>query len=254
MAEEMQQGTTYDEEEAPDKQEDSASPKNKIVIIIVAALILAILFVLFLALKMNKTEDDNTYVDDEYLYPSSYSEDTEYYYEEEPSINYTTFSEEETKNLRMYGYTGDEIEYFAEQGMSYDSLIEASQELQDELAEKTIKKLSKKGSKEYRQLMSMTWLVNKKFTVKKLDMSSEDLDLSYNTKIENVDYVKCEPRGKQLFLRCKLGDGTYVFMDILPERWIQLKKKGNIVITYTLEHYGDARVITDIMEVEQGID
>lgn len=256
MAEKLEQGETYEEAEANDNGESPSNTNqmDKVKIIAIGAVIAFVLIAIGmygLSRKNAKTEnaaEADTFVSDEdaeSFTDDFWVEDTEAVMD----IEMGSFTTEEIEGLRKWGYTGDEIEFYMNQGVTYESLVESSKELQAKAHESVIKTVNKKAGGTYKKLLNMTWMGGKKLTVKKI--ADEDADISYETIIENVDYVKCEPRGKQLFIRCTLNDKTNIFMMVPPERWVRMKSKGNIVVEYVLEHYGKYKVITEISEIEQ---
>lgn len=162
-------------------------------------------------------------------------------------------SDEEADLLRSYGYTGDEIEFYRKYGLSYDVLIEEAEKSQQEVAEKRIEELSDTASDEYKRLLKLTWLSGKKLDVKEVVPDEYgDINITYETKIINGDYVKCGAQGTQLFIKVKMGDLGNAFMFVSPQRWVTMPEKGNIVVSADICHYGDVSVITNIYEVETG--
>lgn len=284
MAEEMQQGSDYVEEEVDNDVEPKAKMDVKTVAIIgVVIMVIVIGGLLYLKSqgKIGGTNSDSATTDESGDAPEWFDEtgedtsDTEEWDEEavaetedgdewvseddgdwedevtEETPDIASLSDEQTLELRSLGYTGDEIEYYMSAGIDRDAMIEAAKDSQAKKQEEIIEEVNSKSTGLYKKLLNMTWMGGKKMTVQK---AGEDESISYTSFIENVDYTKCEERGKQLFIRCKLDSGEYVFMTVEPQRWKEMKKTGNIVIQYNVVSYKDTAVITDISEVQQGFD
>lgn len=266
MSEEMKQGETYEEVLTEETEEESSGGNNDkvklLAIIAVVAVIIIAALVIVISKKpgkeKNNEDSDFTYQDDGWEDTDTYTDDEFFSDENTETPEYVSsgsYDAEQIASLRKWGYTGDEIEFYMNSGVTYESLLETAKEQRKEAEKETIAELGDIGTKAYKQLMRMTWLVGKEFKVKKINLEGEDAGiLEYEALVENVDYVKCPPRGKQLFIRITLDDGTYAFMTVPPERWVTMKQKGNIVVDYTLETYGNCKVITNITEREQGVD
>jgi hypothetical protein len=56
--------------------------------------------------------------------------------------------------------------------------------------------------------------------------------------------------GSQLFLKLQTDNNGVLFMTAAPERWVELKEVGNIVVEVTLLDYNGTVVVTDIREVD----
>lgn len=159
------------------------------------------------------------------------------------------FTDEDKKNLRASGYTGDEIEKFQSEGKTIDELTAEAKKEKEEYLQKLYVELSTKvnnpASAEFKQLRSMTWLSGNVATVPPKDVSYQVESLK-----ENVDYIRIPARGVQLFLRLTLNDGNYAFMEVSPERYAQLRDSGNIVIAYDCLIYPNGKFVSNIREVE----
>ena len=101
------------------------------------------------------------------------------------------------------------------------------------------------ASPEYKELMSKTWLGQEEMYL------SEDVDsYAYYMETLNLDYEKLEPRGNQLYLKVFFNNGKAFFMTVTPQRYIELRERGNIVVKleYTKTAAGQF-IITNITEV-----
>ena len=150
--------------------------------------------------------------------------------------------------LRANGYTATEIENYQKGGMSPDFLVKKATDSRQALLQSTYDELKKNaqttGSPEYQQLISMTWMAGNPVTV------SDPSGKFTTTRIkDNIRYVKIPPHGNQLMLKLTLTDGTTSFYATTPQRWVQLKDNGNMIITYDKIAYGINFFITNIQEV-----
>lgn len=257
MSEKMEQGETYEEVTTDESAETPAKTghmdKVKIIALaLVAVFVIGALFIFVLGKKNGASTNDSG---DDYSYDDSGDSYSDEFWEEDTQsaqeIYTGNFTDKEIESLRKWGYTGDEIEYYMNSGLDYDTLVSSAKELQSDAQKEVIDELNDTASGAYKKLLNMTWLGGKDFKVKKINPDTDENGISYEDIIENVDYVKCGAKGKQLFIRCTLDDGTNIFMMVPPERWVTMRKKGNIVIQYTLESYGKTKVITAVAEVEQ---
>lgn len=145
------------------------------------------------------------------------------------------YSDEQVEQLREVGYTGDEIEEYQKSQSDFDTLIKEAEEKRKEWANKELKPIYDGRSEAYKKLESKTWLGQKE---RKKDVKKFNKDTSYTQydAIKNFDYEKIEPRGVQLFLKV-YTDGAkhknYMFINVSPQRYNELKEKGNIIIKYT---------------------
>ena len=66
-----------------------------------------------------------------------------------------------------------------------------------------------------------------------------------------MDYEKLPPKGYQLFIKVYLNADSVFFMDISPERWVNMEETGNIVVNIQYTLTGDGkRIITGATEIE----
>lgn len=192
--------------------------------------------------------DSDEYYSDDYIaeFDDYATEDTE------AQTDYTAKdiidSDEEATLLGTYGYTGSEIEMAQSYGLSAEELVANAKSRQEASIRSTIRKLSDTGSIEYQNLINQTYLGQTKNT-EPVDQTQVENPTSYDTtQTINADYVKCSTYGLQLFLKCKIYDGIYVWYQVTPQRWVSLPESGNIVLSVTLQHYGDTVYVTDIHE------
>lgn len=264
MAREMQQGEDFEDEEkvnGPEEDVTHSSKKtadNKKVLLIVGLIVLffIIVLIMFMIVKSKTNTDTADSSGDEQIDASAllqqaqatpaYSESTE-----EPAE--ADITDSEALELRKYGYTGDEIEQYRNQGLDYDTLIQEATKEKEEVAREYIKSLSSEGSEEYQRLMNLTWLCGDPIDLQAVQPNEYgDLDITYETKIINADYTKCGAQGNQLFLKLDLGDMGSAFMYVEPQRWVSLNDSGNIVVSADICHYSNVSVITSIVEVDTG--
>lgn len=162
----------------------------------------------------------------------------------------------EIKDLRSYGYTGDEIEYSISHGFDTDAMIERAKAELDEVNRESWERTSDAASDEYKYLMSMTYL-GQPDSDEVIDQSQvEFLDrITLSTDVTiNCDYEKCPMKGMQLYLKCKVANDTYYWYPVTPDRWVTLPDKGNIVLRITFEQYGIGTFITNAVETDSTLD
>lgn len=136
------------------------------------------------------------------------------------------YSNDEIYSLREHGYTGWEIDSYAEECVPAEELIEQAKRDRQAIYDAEIKVLFDSASPEYLELMNSTWLGLEKFEV-----SGDTGGYSYYSNTFNVDYEKIEAHGMQLFIKLYLEEfDNYVFMQMEPDRYVKLKDSGNIVV------------------------
>lgn len=176
-------------------------------------------------------------------------------------IGYVTLNEEETVEitpdteiLRKLGYTGDEIELALSNGASVDELVAAAEALRDEEAKEALIRMSDTASDEFKLITndSIFCMPYQEFVpIGEESMSYTNYSDYY---IVNADYEKLPSYGLQLIIKCKIANGTYVFMTVEPTRWQTLPDTGNIVLGVTYILYGDNGInnlyISKIEEVD----
>lgn len=158
---------------------------------------------------------------------------------------YSIYSEDEVSWLRGYGYTGDEIEYYSQQGTSYDELIEKARVEKDKANEDWRQTVINEESEGYKALMEKTFLGSAE-TIS--SVNSSDI-ATYKSYTENVDYVKCGVYSYQAWIKLDSVIGP-LMMNMPLDRYQQLADSGNIVITFTYAANAEGKVlfITEIKE------
>lgn len=165
--------------------------------------------------------------------------------EDEQSVPSVSYSDQELKALRKWGYTASEIEVASQQGLSAKELADSAREDREEAQKEALAAVSDTASDEYKNLLHSTWLGGED-----LDVSSFTNDFIYTSasRVENVDYEKCAAKNEQCFIRLNLDNDKPAFMYISPDRYNELPDTGNMVVEITTVQSGDIEVITNITE------
>ncbi len=158
------------------------------------------------------------------------------------------YTSDELNQLRAMGYTGTEIEEFQSYGYDFEYLAELAEDAREAYIEEKVKPLFDTASEEYKQNYYNTWLGMP--LREDMDLFRDDVGNMQETR--NLDYEKVPVHGYQVFLKVYLDDrehAEYFFMQVSPERYVQLNDSGNIVVTYTYM-YGvtedaDGNIFTD---------
>lgn len=155
-----------------------------------------------------------------------------------------SYTDEEKRSLRSWGYTGDEIEAAQLAETPAQNLINQAKKDQEEVRAA----LSNPESPEYLALLNQTWLGEQTkqapaFKVNETQYSNETITL-------NADYEKVPVHGTNLFLKVTLEDGTHHFMECSPFRYGDLPDSGNIVVTYDLITFDGLSYINNMREKE----
>lgn len=163
---------------------------------------------------------------------------------EEVQQNSIAYSDDEIQQLREAGYTGQEIEKFASQGLRVTTKIAEAKAEQRQFFEENLADYLDGKSEKYKELETYTWLGQQE-----LIFDANNID-NWNNKeiVKNCDYVKVPARGYQTFLRVEISDGNYAFMLVRPERYQQLPQTGNIVVYLRYYTTGDTTIIYQIEE------
>lgn len=173
----------------------------------------------------------------------------------EQSKTLDDLSDEEYQLLRKYGYNADEISLALEWGFDINALVEASMALQDEASKESLQRVSDTAGEEYKTLLHSTYLGQPEITVDdQRGVPAEELVSEVKIQTINADYTKCQTRGVQLLLKCKIGDNTYFWYPVTPQRWVTLPDAGNIVLELTLSYYGDDVFVIDATEANETLD
>lgn len=168
--------------------------------------------------------------------------------EEEVAFQYT---DNERKELRANGYTGDEIEQFQIDEIPSDRKIEEAEADRKEVYDKEIKPYLDGASDEFNQLLEQTWLYGPDLTY---DVSLVDSEWYRKNMTLNLDYDKIPAKGIQCFVRLTLKERTeenepvYMFMMIDPIRYAELPESGNIVVYVEYYVTDQGTVITHLEE------
>lgn len=176
-------------------------------------------------------------------------------YEDDESAegDYVESLDTDTEELRKLGYTGDEISLAKEAGVDLQLLKDHAQELRDEEAKESLVRMSDHASEEFQMIANNSiFCMNEiQFPVESYDQLTISEEHAY---VVNADYWKVPTYGLQLYIKCKIANGTYVFYNVTPTRWVSLPEEGNIVLKITYRLYGnDAAIncyVTNIEEVD----
>lgn len=149
-------------------------------------------------------------------------------------------SSSDTETLRKLGYTGDEIDLAISTGMDIQAMIDAAQQLQDEAAREAINRMSEFLSPEFQHIYnnSIFFMPEQPFIAPQSFETKHSYSGSY---IVNADYEKIDTYGYQLWIKVKIANNTYAFMQVVPSRWETLPDTGNIVVRVDYTQYGDSQ-------------
>lgn len=159
----------------------------------------------------------------------------------------TFYTETELYALRKWGFTANQIEVAARDGISAEGLVEQAKLDRQEAQKEAFEAVKDTASPEYLNLLNNTWLGGDP-----LDTSGFTPDKIPITDKErmNVDFEKVEARGTQLYIKVYLPDGKVAFMQTTPNRYNALPDSGNMVIDVSKEFTeDDIYVITSVTEV-----
>lgn len=162
-------------------------------------------------------------------------------------------SDATTIKLRKLGYTGDEIELAKSMGISVDDLVKKAEALRDDEAKEALKRMSDTASDDYRNIINNSVFGLPELTFDKYDENDANSKTYDSQFVVNADYWKVPTYGNQLFIKCKIANGTYCFYNIGPSRWAELPDSGNIVLQINYTIYGTKNVnmyITSISEID----
>lgn len=215
---------------SPSSKPSISLDKKKIGIIAGIVIILIVAVFAFSSISKNKEEEVPDWLE-----------------EVEEGVGEFEYTDSEIQLLRDNGYTGDEIERFQiEERDAYELAEEAEESRQAKYKSEIQPYLDGKSAK-YKQLESYTWLGTGEMdkTILKKNSSYE-----YYTGSYNCDYTKVPAYGAQLYLKLEIKElKTVAFMNIDADRYIQLSKKGNIVVKIDFHKYDNGSIlITDITE------
>lgn len=151
------------------------------------------------------------------------------------------YTAQDVELLRSYGYTGDEIEQFENDGIFVEQKVDEAKTLIEDRFNKEVKPYMEPGTEEFNKLLEFTWLGGKEFSPQE-DQSKWGY---FNYEL-NADYDKVPARGHQLFLKIELGNGEPAFINVTPELYYSLKDSGNIVVSIDYTDVGTQKLITNI--------
>lgn len=165
--------------------------------------------------------------------------------QQDVSTSGSSYTDKELRALRKWGYTASEISIAERDGLSARDLVASAKEDREAAQKEALAAVSDTASDEYKNLLDKTWLGGEE-----LDVSGFTSDLIYmpSERVENVDYVKCEPHNQQCFIKLILDNGIPAFMYITPDRYNELPDTGNMVVDIQTVTAGDVEVITSISE------
>ncbi len=226
-----------------------------------------ILVLILIAIGINFTSSGDRYADEDVSEPPLYVEDSlPLPQEPEPLPADPVVEEPEAAQtldnlgsgdqalLRKYGYNADEINLALEWGFSVNDLVEAAMEVQDEAAKEALKRMSDTAGPEFKELLNSTYLGQPEITVDdQRGLPAEELVSEVKVQTINADYVKCPTRGTQLLLKCRIGDNTYFWYAVTPQRWVTLPESGNIVLDLSIAYYGDDIFVIDAREANDAL-
>lgn len=217
------------------REEDTESTSvNKKLILIIAGGVLAFLLIVIAAMALADKKEANEQARAEELLEE----------EQEAAFEY---SMEDVEQLRLNGYTGDEIEENELKSIPAAQLIEEAKAARQAQYEAEIKPYFDGASEQFLSVYNKTWLGQPELV---FDPTVESF--GYYTDVQNLDYEKVPPTGYQLFLKIYLGrDGKAFFMSVTPEQWLELPDSGNIVVEIQYTATADSkRIITDVREIQ----
>lgn len=217
--------------QVPNIQTDTGddSPKFKLskgmVLAIAAMVVIALVFILV----MLKGSDEGEKEPEVPTYEDPFDDPNLEWLTPDSSIFYT---DAEKSALRAAGYTGDEIDAFASQGLSASDKILQAQAERDAWIQEAIAPLYDTASDEYKAFISQTWLT----LPERSDMNDWTQVATYYTERKNLDYEKVTVYGNQLFIKVYLDDAAHkdwFFLNVTPTEWLQLNDSGNVIVNYT---------------------
>lgn len=211
---------------------------------VIAVIVVGI--VLMIRLKMHNEpimNDPNTPATGDIINPNS-SENLDDFLNP-GGVTLFSYTAEEKEELRAWGYTGTEIEQFQSDSIpAADKVAEAKK-----LREDTWAALNNSESPEYRALLDQTWIGEAETAVPSVDATV----WSVEGKKINADYEKVPPRGKNLFIKVDMRDGTHYFMQCPCDLYVSLEDSGNINLSYTLYTMSDgSQFIYNMKYIEVG--
>lgn len=161
-------------------------------------------------------------------------------------------STEEMKQLRLAGYTGDEIDFFLQNDFDIDALLQEAQAQRDEQAKEALKRMSDQASPEFKYILDNTYMGQPENPfVSQKNVSWEEYNYDTGSYTVNADYVKCPAYGTQLYIKVRVAVGTYVWYNITPKRYDELPESGNIIVRVEYDIWNNTTYVKGISEVNQ---
>lgn len=160
-----------------------------------------------------------------------------------PEFKYT---DGEKEQLRIAGFTGDEIESFEQQMLEPIPIVEEAAAEREEWAEQFVAPYFDTASEEWKSVINTTWYGLEEV----VSYDTESINYQNYTYSLNADYEKIKAYGHQLLIKIYLNSsGDYAFMITTPQRYAELPDSGNMVVSITYIQTGDGhKFITDIVE------
>ena len=160
---------------------------------------------------------------------------------------YISYTESEVATLRANGYTGDEIEYAAQQGISMDEMLSNANSAREKANKEWMDTILDEASPGYQELLESTFL-----GLPKTPSTTEGREVVYiESKKENVDYEKIGVYNYQAWVKLHLSFGDVFYLMPL-DRYDDLPDTGNIVISYSVRSDADHNIV-DISGVSEVI-
>lgn len=217
-------------------------PKTYLLVGVIGVIILLLLVTVFIVMVSgnSKKSTPETSLDPQ----TGYILDEEGNVIEAPKFEYTS---DEIEELRVAGYTGDEIEEFEEQELSVSKKVKESEEKRKKKYEEEIAPYLDSATEEFNWLKNQTWVGQQP-----LEYSKDSSQYTTHSVKQNFDYEKVPPYGNQLWIKLiSVNTGNVLFMSTDPKSYNRLKDSGNIVIdmTYINTGEGSPNIIVGLKEV-----
>lgn len=213
-----------------DSGDSSVSKGFKMNPVMAIAMVIAVLLVAFFgysSISKHKTDADGEETSEPSLDPF-----------EDPDLEWIIpgsqweYTPEQIAQLRAAGYTGTEIEQYAQTMTPYTDLIKRAEAARDAYIQEAIAPLYDTASDEYKRFISQTWLSLEK----RVDIYEWKTTAMNYSRRENLDYEKVDVYGNQLFIKIYLDDfdhSDWFYCLVTPDEWNKLKNAGNIIVNYT---------------------
>lgn len=161
---------------------------------------------------------------------------------EEPVFMYMY---DELEELRLAGYTGNEIEQYEREEVPASELVNAAKAARKAQYEAELAPYFDSASEEFMEVYRHTWLGQGD-----LVFDTDSSRYEYYETTMNVDYRKLPAKGHQLFIEYYLSNGDTCFLTVTPEKYLQLSDTGNIVLKiYYTKTADGSKIVTGAEEV-----